>query len=240
MAQRTLVVLFDLDGTLVDTIDLIVQSARHAFASRPGPAPTDTQLRGGIGRPLIAQFEPFLAGPGDMDWLIANYREYQMEHHDRLTNAYDGIPGALGAIAELGSPMGVVTSKIEALAHRALRHTGIDIHMQVVVGYESTSRHKPEPEPVLLALERMGADAGEAVYVGDSPYDIEAGVRAGVTAVGVSWGPYPARVLEDAGASRILHRPDELPGAVREIAARPPNRRVPPVPGSNHSPGSTI
>lgn len=203
-------ILFDLDGTLVDSIELIVAAAMNAFASRPGPAPTEAEIRRTIGRPLTTQFGPWLVDDDDLPFLIARYREYQLEHHDRLTSAYAGIPEALAALDAAGCAMGIVTSKVGFMAERALAHVGLDRYMRVVIAADATARHKPDPEPVFLALERLGAGAGDAVFVGDSPYDVAAGVAAGVRVVGVTWGAFTVDVLREAGAREILEHPSEL------------------------------
>jgi pyrophosphatase PpaX len=207
---RRLAVLFDLDGTLIDSIELIVSAARHAFGSRAGPAPSTEEFVAGIGRPLIAQFGPYCATDQEMQALIASYRQYQLAHHDSLTTAYDGIPAAIQTLDEAGHALAVVTSKVDALANRALVHVGLAPRFPVVIGCDATTRHKPDAEPVLLALERTGVAAADGIFVGDSPYDILAGRAAGVLAVGALWGPFPRHVLEDAGAHATLEHPSEL------------------------------
>lgn len=209
-------VLFDLDGTLVDSIELIVSSCHHAFCDRPGPS--DDEILSTIGRPLVEMFEAYAASEADMRALIDRYREYQLVHHDRLTNAYPGIAEAVRELDESGYLLGIVTSKIKRLANRALDHVGLATHMRVVVGYDDTERHKPDPAPVVHALERLGATASGAVFVGDSPYDIEAGRRAGVIPLGVTWGPYARGVLVEAGAVAVVDHPTDLAGTVRRLA----------------------
>jgi pyrophosphatase PpaX len=204
------VVLFDLDGTLVDSIELIVAAAMNAFASRPGPAPSEAEIRNTIGRPLPTTFGPWLVDDNDLPFLIAKYREYQLEHHDRLTNAYDGIVDAVAGLDAAGCPMGIVTSKVGFMAERALEHTGLARYMRCIIASDSTARHKPEPEPVLMALERLGSSPGDAMYVGDSPYDMQAARAAGVHALGVAWGAFSAQKLFEAGAEEVLSRPSEL------------------------------
>jgi pyrophosphatase PpaX len=203
-------VLFDLDGTLVDSIELIVAAAMNAFASRPGPSPSEQQIRNTIGRPLPTTFGPWLVDDNDLPYLISRYREYQLEHHDRLTNAYHGIVDAVAALDAAGCRMGVVTSKVGFMAERALVHTGLATYMQCLIASDSTTRHKPLPDPVLLALEKLGATPDESMFVGDSPYDIEAGRAAGVHAVGVAWGAFTPESLREAGAEVILQRPADL------------------------------
>lgn len=208
-------ILFDLDGTLVDSIELIVAAAMNAFASRPGPAPTEAEIRRTIGRPLTTQFGPWLVGQDDLPFLIAKYREYQLEHHDRLTTAYEGIPEAVAALDEAGCVMGIVTSKVGFMARRALVHVGLERYMRVLIASDSTDRHKPDPEPVRLAMGQLGVAAGDTVFVGDSPYDIAAGLAAGVRTVGVAWGAFAPDVLREAGATEILHCPSDLVSLVR-------------------------
>lgn len=215
-------VLFDLDGTLVDSIELIVAAAMNAFASRPGPSPSEEQIRNTIGRPLPTTFGPWLVDDNDLPYLISRYREYQLEHHDRLTNAYDGIIDAVVALDAAGCRMGIVTSKVGFMAQRALEHVGLAKYMQCLIASDSTTRHKPLPDPVILALERLGAAPDESMFVGDSPYDIEAGRAAGVHAVGVAWGAFTSETLRDAGAEVILERPADLFPYVSRVIARVP------------------
>lgn len=211
-AVRTqpLAILFDLDGTLVDSIELIVAAAMNAFASRPGPSPSEAQIRNTIGRPLTTTFGPWLVDDNDLPFLIAKYREYQLEHHDALTNAYEGIVDAVAGLDAAGCRMAIVTSKVGFMAERALVHTGLAHYMRCVIASDSTERHKPDPQPVLMALERLGSAPGDALFVGDSPYDMQAARAAGVHALGVAWGAFAAETLRDAGAEAILQRPVEL------------------------------
>ncbi len=204
------VILFDLDGTLVDSIELIVAAALNAFAGRPGPSPTEEEIRRTIGRPLTTQFGPWLTGEDDLPFLVNRYREYQVENHDRLTSAYPGIPEALAALDDAGCVMGIVTSKIGFMARRTLEHVGLEHYMRVLIASDSLDLHKPDPAPVLLAMERLGADPPDTIFVGDSPYDIAAGRDAGVRAVGVAWGAFPVATLREAGAREILDHPGEL------------------------------
>jgi pyrophosphatase PpaX len=210
VTTRAPAVLFDLDGTLVDSIELIVAAAMNAFASRAGPSPSEAQIRSTIGRPLPTTFGPWLVDDNDLPFLIAKYREYQLEHHDRLTNAYEGIVDAVAGLHAAGCRMGIVTSKVGFMAERALVHTGLASYMRCIIASDSTTKHKPDPEPVLIAMERLGAAPGETVFVGDSPYDMLAGRAAGVRALGVAWGAFATQELIDAGAEAVLRRPVEL------------------------------
>jgi pyrophosphatase PpaX len=206
--------LFDLDGTLVDSIDLILQSGRHAFEGFSGRAPTDDEWRAGIGRPLAVMFRHHVPDDAEVDRLVARYREFQLEHHDRLLHAYDGIVDVLRALHRAGHPMAIVTSKVDWLARRALELVGIAELFPVLVGCDSCTHHKPHPEPVERALALLGVAPRDALFVGDSSHDIESGRAAGVRTVGVTWGAFAREELEGAGADVVIDRVEALPGVV--------------------------
>ena len=202
--------LFDLDGTLVDTIELLLGSMRHAFTTCAIPAPTDAQWIAGIGTPLRTQLGEFCTSEAQIEALVAAYRAWQGEHHDRLTRTYTGIDDLLARLHAAGHPVGLVTSKADSLAVKALEWVGIARFVDTVVGADSVTRHKPHPEPVHEALRRLGRAPGEAFFVGDSPHDVRSGNAAGVRTVGVLWGPFTRETLERAEAWRIVETVEEL------------------------------
>ena len=217
-SPRINTVLFDLDGTLVDSIELIVAAALNAFACRPGPSPTEAQIRNTIGRPLPTTFGPWLVDDDDLPFLIAKYREYQLEHHDRLTNAYDGIVGAVGELHVAGCRMGIVTSKVGFMAQRALEHCGLAGYMECLVGSDSTEKHKPDPEPVLLALDRLGSTAGESMLSSVSRSVCHASCRrargggvAAAAVAGFSALRQPARTAMSGPASAMVRNAVTIP-----------------------------
>jgi pyrophosphatase PpaX len=189
------VVLFDLDGTLVDSIDLIVGAAEHAFGQVFGTVPSRQEILLGIGTPLAKQFAHYARDEAELERLIVTYREYQMTHHDVMTRPYDGVNDVVQRLDGAGRTLGVVTSKIEPLAHRALALIGLDPFFPLVVGIESTARHKPDPDPLHFAMDRLGAETRETVYVGDSPFDLRAAKAAGVASIAVAWGAFELPVL---------------------------------------------
>lgn len=206
-------VLFDLDGTLIDSVELIVLSARHAFATCEdyrGRVPNDDEWLVDLGMPLPTMFGRFTQDAAEMERLIDGYREYQREHHDRLVTCYSGIVETLGELREQGHPLGIVTSKSEPMAQRGLALVGIDESFDTIVGLESAKKHKPDPEPVRVALTRLAVKPHEAVFVGDSPHDVTAGRRAGVITVAALWGPF-TRQQHAAG------RPDYYVKSARQI-----------------------
>jgi pyrophosphatase PpaX len=191
-------ILFDLDGTLVDTIALLLSSMRHAFTTVGIATPSDAAWTAGIGTPLATQFRDFVTDDPTVARLIAAYREYQYAHHDEFTRCYAGIPALVRRLEERGHQIGIVTSKADHLANRALAWVGLAGHVDVVIGADSVERHKPHPEPVLVALQRLGVAPADAVFVGDSPHDVAAGNAAGVRTIGVTWGAFGAEELAEA------------------------------------------
>ena len=213
-------VLFDLDGTLVDSIELIINSARHAFIGFGGRAPTDDEWRAGIGIPLVAAFRKYAGDDAEVERLIGRYREYQLANHDRLVHAYGDVVTTVRALRAAGHPMAIVTSKSDWLAKRALEHVGLDADITVIVGCDTVTRHKPHPEPVERALALLDASASEAIFVGDSPHDVEAGRAAGVHTVGVTWGAFTPVEMAACGADEVIHRMTDLPDAIARFADR--------------------
>ncbi len=213
---RPIAVLFDLDGTLVDTVPFILAAVRHAFEGY-GACPTDAEWIAGIGTPLRTQLASFARRPEDVDALFRRYREFWLEHHDRETRCFPGALDAVGEISRRGHPIGIVTAKIEQGALRTLRHTGLLPFVQTVVGADSCANAKPHPEPVLLALSRLGYSPGEAVLVGDSPHDIAAAREAGAGTIAALWGACTREALAAAGADRFASDVREVPALVGSV-----------------------
>lgn len=202
------VVLFDLDGTLIDTIELILSSMRHATAEVLGEALPDDVLMHNIGVPLRVQMCEF--APGREDELLRVYRAHNATVHDELVCGYPDTAQALAELKRLGYRMAVVTSKSVSVARKGLQFFGMEEYFETLVGYEDTDTHKPEPTPLLLAAERLGVDIAFCCYVGDSPHDIVAGNAAGALTVAALWGPFAQRAVE-AGPDVAIDRLSELP-----------------------------
>jgi pyrophosphatase PpaX len=215
-SSRRPAVLFDLDGTLIDSIDLILKSARYAFAKHgcEWPEDGDDRWRQGIGRPLRAAFADNVMPAIDTEALVQSYREYQTMHHDRLVSCYDSIFDVVTGLRDRGHPLGVVTSKADALARHGLKHVGLLDTFGTVIGCDTSPRHKPDPTPVLMALEHLGVAAEDTLFVGDSVYDIQAGNAAGVQTVAVLWGPFTREQLERERPDHFAERASDLVGIV--------------------------
>jgi pyrophosphatase PpaX len=214
---RSVAILFDLDGTLVDTVPFILAAVRHAFEGY-GTCPTDPEWIAGIGTPLRTQLASFARQPADVERLFERYRSFWLANHDERTRAFPGALETVAGLAAAGHPVGVVTAKIEQGAYRTLRHTGLLPHVQAVIGADSCANAKPHPEPVLLAASRLGRDPDEAVLVGDSPHDIAAAKAAGARAVAALWGACGRETLAAAGADHFLDDIRALPALVAALA----------------------
>jgi len=217
--SRPIAVLFDLDGTLIDTIDLLLACARHTFEGRD-PRPTDEQWIAGIGTPLRKQFGEFATSDEDIEQMTQRYRSYQREHHDRLTSAFPGVTDVLEELDRRGHPMGIVTSKSNEMMDRGLEWVGIMKHMQTRIGMDNAKLHKPDPFPVRMALEELGYEPHEAMFVGDSPHDIASGNAAGVTTVAALWGPFSRAQLEPYQPSEWLENIRDLPSLIDMLQKR--------------------
>jgi pyrophosphatase PpaX len=213
-------ILFDLDGTLIDSIELILGAARHAFIGFDGRAPTDEEWRAGIGRPLQTVLREYAPDDAEAARLFGRYRAYQLEHHDRLVRPYAGIVETVQRLAHEGHPMALVTSKADWLAEKALVLVGLDRLIPTIVGCDTCVNHKPHPEPVERALALLRSAPEDAIFVGDSPHDVESGRAAGVRTIGVTWGAATGDELARAGADLVIHEVEQLPVAVRRLDAR--------------------
>lgn len=212
------VVLFDLDGTLIDTMELILASMRHATETVLGEALADDVLMRNVGVPLRVQMREF--NVEQCEELLTCYRQHNAIIHDELVAEYPGTADGLAALVAQGYRLAVVTSKSKPVALRGLEHYGLDRFFETVVAYEDTEIHKPEPEPLLEAARRMGVPIELCAYVGDSPHDMNAAIAAGAVPVAALWGPFAERVVEP-GPAAALATIGELAGVLgRARAAR--------------------
>jgi pyrophosphatase PpaX len=202
-------VLFDLDGTLIDSVPLILSSMQHAFAGHPN-APGVAEWVALIGTPLDAMIRRWAGDEADVERVKERYKQHQWANHDAMVRAFPGVPAMLDAVAARGARMAVVTSKLEPSARRSLDFLGLSHHFEAVVGLEATERHKPDPAPVLHAVGRLGARPDEAAFVGDSPHDVIAGNAAGVATVATLWGPFGREELARARPKAWADRPEDV------------------------------
>ena len=203
MTTRMAAVLFDLDGTILDTNELIIRSFLHALRGVMPPAFGREHIIPHMGKPLKDQLRHF-TGRDDVDDLIAAYREYNLREHDALVKPFPHVGEVLERLKAEGLKIGVVTTKMRLTATRGMKLAGIDGFMDAVVAFDDVEHPKPHPEPVLKALEALGVSPGRALMVGDSPADMQSAIAAGAVPVGVAWSLKGERVLLDSGARHII------------------------------------
>jgi pyrophosphatase PpaX len=200
-------VLFDVDGTLIDTADLIADALEFACRRHLGRVHPRERYYELIGKPALVQME-LLGGdraPEMMDTAVAYYEE----HADREA-AFPGALDTLARLAEVGIRLGLVTSKTRRELSPTLARVPLDRYTHVVVTADLTTRPKPYPDPVYLALQTLQIGAEQVLFVGDSPYDLQAGRAAGVRTGAALWGPHSAAVLRK-------EQPDHMFKSLRDV-----------------------
>jgi pyrophosphatase PpaX len=170
----------------------------------------DSELIATMGRTLADVYGELAGAPADAAAMIATYRAWNEAHHDRMVRAYPGIEGALRELRGRGARLAVVTSKARALARRGLAVAGLDPLFSVVIGGDDVARGKPDPLPVVRALEVLGAQAAGSVMVGDSLHDMLAGRRAGVRTAAALWGPFSREQLAATEPDHYLESAAQL------------------------------
>jgi pyrophosphatase PpaX len=202
-------VLFDLDGTLIDSGAMIIASYRHATQAVLAREVPDEVLARFIGGGSILEHMRTI-DRDRADELVRVYREHNAPLHDEL-EAFEGVEDVLATLSAEGRKLGVVTAKRRKTVDLAFGVLPLERYFDAVVTTDMTERHKPHPEPVLHALELLEADPSETAFVGDSPFDVAAGKAAGVFTVAVAWGNiHPLDRLVEAGADVVVGTPGEL------------------------------
>lgn len=202
--------LFDLDGTLLDSIHLILTTFHHTSRAHLGREMSDAYWLEGVGTPLRVQLSKIAKDGAELDAMLATYRAFNLEHHDRMAKPYPGVVEVVRKLHHDGAKMALVTSKLSTGATRGLRLLGLEEELAVRVCADDVQNGKPDPEPVLKALAALDARPEDALFIGDSSHDVLSGRGAGVETVAVSWGPFDRQKLEAAAPHRWIDRPDEI------------------------------
>lgn len=203
-------ILFDLDGTLIDSIELILASYRHTLERHGRPAVPDSVFLEGVGTPLRVQLGQFARSADDLAALVATYREYNLSNHDTMIRPFPGIADLVRDIRARGYSLGIVTSKNREGTLRGLRLAGIAEHFDVLVCADDVQNPKPHPEPVELAVRSLRASPEATLFVGDSIHDLHSGREASVRTGAVLWGPFRRGDLEPASPDYWFERPEEM------------------------------
>ncbi len=200
-------VLFDLDGTLIDSIGLIVDSFHHTLEAYGLPRQSDDTWLRTIGTPLRSAFAPFAADERALDAMVGVYRTYNLANHDARVRAYDGIVDCVRALRSAGVTLALVTSKNRGGALRGLRVAGLEEDFQALVCLDDVTNAKPHREPCDRALQLLGATSQNALFVGDSVHDMHSGRAAEVSTGAALWGPFDRAHLEVGAPTYWLASP---------------------------------
>ena len=202
---RMKAVLFDNDGTLVDTRDIILASMRHATSTVLGRVIPDDVLMRKVGQPLVVQMRDFTPDEAEQAELLRVYREHNATIHDDGISAFPQAADVLAELARRGFALGVVTSKLRVTAWHGLEICGLAPYLSCCIGAEDCIRYKPEPEPVERGAQALGVASDECLYVGDSPFDLQAGRSAGCLTAAVTWGVFPESALAAESPDFMCH-----------------------------------
>lgn len=197
-------VLFDLDGTIIDTNELIIETFLHVLRDKTPSPFTREHIIPSMGLTLEEQIRIF-TGQDQVDELVAAYREYNVTRHDELVREFPYVKEVMANLHASGIQFGVVTTKMRATTERALRMFGLIDYLSTIVTVQDVDHPKPHPEPVLRAVEALQANPAETIMVGDSPADILSANAAGVISCGVAWSLKGEAVLHQYEPRHIIH-----------------------------------
>ncbi|WP_173915647.1 pyrophosphatase PpaX [Halobacillus sp. Marseille-Q1614] len=201
-------ILFDLDGTLIDTNELIIASFTHTLQTHADRPYSREEIIQFIGEPLRDSLAS--VNEESVEEMIATYREHNIAHHDQYVKAYDGVLESIRTLKRQNYQLGIVTTKMRQTVEIGLNMTELDSLFDTVVTLDDVVHAKPHPEPVMKALNTLDASAAQTIMVGDNTHDIEAGKNAGTKTAGVAWTVKGREVLDEL-------RPDYMLTNMREL-----------------------
>ncbi len=180
-------ILFDLDGTLIDSTEAILESFHNSYAVHKRPSPDDEAIKALIGHPLGDMYRDLGVEAEMIDTFVHTYKEHYRKISCQKTVLLDG---AIKAIEEAKkfARLGIVTTKTGKYSRELLEHFGLMHHFEVLVGSEDVENHKPHPEPIYKAMKMMAGDEDECWMIGDTRLDVEAAQNAAIKCVAVTSG----------------------------------------------------
>lgn len=201
-------ILFDLDGTLLDTNELIIQSFQHTYNKHLDKEFPREKIIENFGEILKTTLDRECVGCSEE--AIKTYREFQTLNFDKLITMHTGVKEGLEFLHKKGYKLGVVTSRLNESARRGLKLFDLEKYFGTIVGANDADKHKPDPEPVLMALKALESKADEAIMVGDSPYDVLCAKNAGVLSVAVGWSALPRAMYMEHDPDYVVESMEEL------------------------------
>ncbi|TDL73826.1 pyrophosphatase PpaX [Rhodococcus qingshengii] len=178
-------ILFDLDGTLIDTNELIISTYLHTLEKYYPGKYTREDVLPFLGPTLHDVFGKM--DPDRVEEMVLEYRTYNIANHDALVKEFVGVMETIETLKKKGYKLAIVTTKREDVAFKGLRLMKLDSYFDVMIAYDHVKKVKPDPEPIFLALEKLGSKPEEALMVGDNFHDVLAGKNAGTKTAGVAW-----------------------------------------------------
>ena len=203
-------VFFDLDGTLADTVELILKCFRFTTKKHFGQSLPDADVVATLGIPLPVQMKGFARSAEEAELMRKTYIAYQDIVHDEMVQSFPGASSVLRTLRSNGTKIAVVTSKRAGIAKRTLECCGLWESVDLVVCADQVQRPKPHPESVNLALSELGLEPDRVVFVGDSPFDLQAGKGAGTRTAAALWGPFNLEEL-------LAEEPDFVLDAIEDV-----------------------
>lgn len=201
-------VLFDLDGTLLDTNDMIIKSFKHTYKTHLNKDVEDQEIIKNFGEILMTTLKREF--PHCHEEALKTYRGFQVENFHKLLTIHSGVKEGIKTLYNKGYKLGVVTSRIRESAVMGLDHFDLTDYFGCLITADSTDKHKPDPTSAYMALESLGGSSKETVFVGDSPYDVLCAKNAGMVSVVVSWSALPKELY-------MQHNPDYVVDTMEEL-----------------------
>ncbi|RPF54386.1 pyrophosphatase PpaX [Aquisalibacillus elongatus] len=212
MSIRT--ILFDLDGTLIDTNELIIESFKHTLKEHLEEDYSREEILPFIGPPLQESLGK--VKPDEVEAMVETYRKHNLENHDLYVKSYDGVFETLQELHDKGYKMAIVTTKIRKTAMKGLELTQLDQFFDVVIGLDDIEHAKPDPEPVLKGMNALGGEPETTIMIGDNSHDIHAGQNAGTKTAAVAWSAKGKSFMESLNPDYMLGHISDLLEIVEE------------------------
>jgi len=214
MAKPITTLLFDFDGTLLDTNELIIQTFQYVLGNHYPGRFERIDILPFLGPTLHESFDSI--DPEKTEQLIVEYRAWNKSMHDELSSEFDGVSETMRLLKATGMKMAIVSTKRTEMIMKGLELLDVEGVFDEVIAMDDVTKTKPDPEPILLALERLGSTADEALMIGDNYHDIVGGKNAGVRTAGVAWSAKGEAFLQTFNPDYMLQHISELLNLVKD------------------------
>ena len=208
-------ILFDLDGTLLDTNELIIQSFQHTYKMYLNKQVDKEEIIKNFGEILKITLDRDFGE--DSEEAIKTYRNFQMGNFEKLIKIHNGVREGVIELNRQGYKLGIVTSRLNDSAIKGLKHFGLMDYFESIIGADDTDQHKPDPTPALMALKELEGKPEETIIVGDSPFDVLCGKNAKIISVVVGWSALPMDMILKYEPDYVVESMEELIGLVEKL-----------------------